>query len=720
MRDRTRGDEDAPGPRRGQPSPPPTASLPTSSAADPTPAPVPSAPVPSAAVPSAAFAGGEPTGWTPTGPTRAAGSPGGTAATAGGTRPGRPTAMDERRERRRRRRKQIVMWTTVLGIVVLVGSIGTVSYAIVSNLAGSGPAAADPPPAAPAVVKPITFPQDAPAATAGAEPCVSVRVLSSYENAEMVESLANAYNAQPRNVAGSCVTVTSSKEKSGAAAAVVAAGFPNSPDEQKPTVWLPDSSTWVDVAQSDGATSIGKEGTSVAISNIVLAMPKPLAQAIGWSSEAPSWSEVFEAAGDADLWSGLGHPEWGAFKLGKTSPLVATSGEAAMYASYGTAAGSIADLTAAEVEDPAVQSTVHENEKSTSHYMATPEHFLWHARQAEASGSSADFLSAVIVDEKSVWDYNRGITSRDGITRTQAEPPVEQLIPIYPTDGYYAADNPAMRLSGAWIDPVESEAAADFIRYALTAQGQSVVRGAGYRDLNRALDESVQKVGQLSGDLTSALAFPDGDVVTAVQASFPEVRKRANVLFLLDVSGSMDEPISAGETKLTQARKAIEAALGHFTTGDDVGLAAFAQAPDGAMVPGLVAPVTDIGTSRDGFLNALNGLNSMGDTPLYQAVDDFAKQQATTWSSDHINAIVLLSDGENDTPNAPTIGADQMIADLKDMHHATPVLVFTLAYGADADVATLQSISSATGAHYYDATDPSKLEAVLSELVTSF
>ena len=110
----------------------------------------------------------------------------------------------------------------------------------------------------------------------------------------------------------------------------------------------------------------------------------------------------------------------------------------------------------------------------------------------------------------------------------------------------------------------------------------------------------------------------------------------------------------------------------------------------------------------------------MGDTPLYQAVDTFAAQQAESWSSDRITAIVLLSDGENDTPNGPTIGSEQMLANLKAMHHDTPVLIFTLAYGADADVATLQSISGATGAHYYDATDPTKLNAVLGDLVTSF
>lgn len=612
------------------------------------------------------------------------------------------------------------MWTSATAIVVLLGAIGTVAYAIVTNQSQEAPAADEQQQPAEPAAELVQFPDDEPAAAPGAEPCAVVRVLSSFENAEMVANLAAAYNSRPRNVAGSCVTVTPSKDKSGVAAATVAAGFPNLAADQKPSVWLPDSSTWVDVAQSAGSTALRAEGTSVGTSDIVLAMPAQLAEAVGWDAEAPTWSEIFEAAGDSDLWSGLGHPEWGAFKLGKTSPLMATSGEAAMFASFGTASGSLESLTARDVADPAVQTAVHENELATSHYMATPEHFLWHARQAEASGSAADFLSAVIVDEKSVWDYNRGITSRDGVTRTQDAPPAEQLVPIYPTDGYYAADNPAMRLTGEWIDPVESEAAADFIRFTRTSQGQEVVRTSGYRDLNRRLDAGVEDVGRLRADQAGVIAFPETDVVTSVQAAFPDVRKRANVLFLLDVSGSMDEQISPADTKLTQAKKAIEAALGHFTTGDDVGLAAFAQSPDGAMVPGLVAPVADIGASRDGFLGSLGGLVSMGDTPLYQAVDTFAGQQAASWSADRINAVVVLSDGENDAPNAATIGQEQMLENLRNLHHSTPVLVFTLAYGADADVATLQSISSATGAHYYDATDPAQLQAVLGDLVTSF
>jgi len=632
----------------------------------------------------------------------------------------RRNAIEQRRKDRRVRRQRLLLWTSIVGIAILVAAIGTVSTMIVTSLVASDSAESGDT-RAPETAELVVFRGDDPAVAAGAGPCVAVPVLSSFENAEMVENLAAGYNAQPRDVNGLCVTVTPTKDKSGIAAEAAAAGFPDVAPDARPTVWLPDAHTWVSLAQANGGEAVvPAESTSVATSDIVLAMPEPLAQAIGWDGEPPQWQDVFDAAGDADLWSDLGHSEWGPFKLGKTSPVVATSGEAAMFASFGTAEGSLDAITAASVADESVKDIVREHELATSHYMATPEHFLWHARQAEQTGSAADFLSAVIVDEKSVWDYNRGITSRDGVTRTAGEPPVEKLVPIYPADGFYAADNPAVALTGDWVDENETAAAADFIRFAGTAEGQQIVRDSGYRDLNGALDPGVASVANLADDPQGGLPLPGQDVVAAVNTAFPEVRKRAQVLFLVDVSGSMDEPISATETKLSAAKDAIALALDHFTDGDNVGLAAFAQAEGGALVPGAVSPIADIGTSRDAFMGALGGLQSMGDTPLYQAVDTFAAQQAQSWSPERITAVVVLSDGENDTPTA-TIGAEQTLENLGHLHHGgTPVLVFTLAYGADADVATLQSISSATGAHYYDATDPTKVKAVLGDLVTSF
>ena len=618
-------------------------------------------------------------------------------------------------QRRRRRRTVWVAVAAVLAVVLVAG--GAVTALVLTNQVA--PEAA-PDPVATEDAEPIAFPDDEPAATPGSDPCIAVPVLSSLENSEMVAKLVEGYNAQPRDVDGSCVTLTATKEKSGLVAEEAAASFKDVPEDKRPIIWMPDSSSWLSVARhAGGGASVPKEGPSVAESDIVLAMPEALADAIGWDREPPSWEEIFAATGDAETWSDLGHPEWGEFKLGKTSPLIATSGEAALLASYGSVAGSLGELTADEIEDAAITAEVEQHELATSHYMATPEHFLWHARQSEDKGSVADFLSAVIVDEKSVYDYNRGITSRDGVTRIESSPPEEQLVPIYPSDGYFEADNPAAVLMGRWVDETEAAAAADFVRYTATAQGQQIVRDAGYRDLNGELSPLVEEVGRLAAASEGGLPLPEERVIVAVQDAFPEVRKRAQVLFLVDVSGSMSDPIATGKTKLAAAKEAITLALEHFTPGDHVGLAGFSSVDDGPITPGLVSPVADIDTTRAAFLKALGALKPVEFTPLYAAVDMFARQQSAEWEPDRINAIVLLSDGRNETLG-PTIDAAGMLAGLGELHHHNPVLVFTLAYGADADVATLQSISSATGAHYYDATDPTKLDAVLGDLVTSF
>ena len=614
--------------------------------------------------------------------------------------------------------------TLKIGALIAVNVLlaGGLTGVAIAGLTGSGtPGAA---PRATAGVDPTTpdptrtsFPADTPAAVAGAAPCTPVRVLSSFENAEMLDRLIEAYAASPRSVEGACVTVTATKSKSGTAAADVAAGFPNLAPGAKPTLWIPDSSIWVDVARTAGAdvTTHDTAGSS----NIVLAMPEPLADASGWTDTPPSWAEVFAAAESDDFWGDLGHREWGGFKLGKTSPLVASSGAAAIYASFADAAGHVGDLAPSDVSSAPVIAAVTSHELATSHYMATPEHFLWHARQAEESGSSADFLSAVIVDEKSIWDYNRGITSRDGITRVAADPPVEPLVPVYPSDGFYAADDAIVPLAGN-ATPAEIAATDDFVRFIGTVEGQAAVQAGGYRDRNGDLADAVATVGALAPTATADLAWPSADVVQAVNAAFPEVRKRANVLFLIDVSGSMDEPIGGGQTKLTAAKQAITLALDHFTAGDHVGLAAFAQDDAGTLVPGAVTPMSDIATERDQLVAGIGSLRSMGDTPLFEAVTTFTGVVASNWDPDRINAVVVLSDGENDT-NTPTTTQADMLAALEHAHHGgTPVMVFTLAYGQDADAATLQSISSATGAHYYDATDPTKLAEVLGDLVTSF
>lgn len=558
--------------------------------------------------------------------------------------------------------------------------------------------------------------QDRPAAVAGAAPCISLNILTSLENAEMARALAAEYTAKPRNVDGKCVTTAVTQQGSGLAAGKVAGQFPGVPAGDKPSIWLPDSSAWLRLAgEGAGGSHVPQEGTSLARSAIVVAMPETMTAALGWDSKPPSWSEVFKMAGEQDVWERLGHGDWGKFKFGKASPLVSTSGLMALAASYGAAGGSVGGLDGMDLDAPSLVEKVRAVELGTSHYMATPEHFLWHAREADDAGNVSEFLSAVIVDEKSVWDYNRGVVSEDGKTKQSGPPPKESLRAVYPIDGVHVADNPAVILDGDWLGSQQRLAAQDFITFAVTEQGQNVVKASGYRTIQGKLDAGVAEIGHYAETL-QPLPLPKTEALAEVRDSFPEVRKRARALFLLDVSESMvQEP---GVTKLQRARDAVLKALDHFVGEDEIGLAAFSQVGDGPLTPGIVSPVAPLKTNREDLISKLNALQPVDATPLFEAVSRFAGDQAKEYKETFINTIVLLSDGKNDTTHPGDLGS--LSEQLSHQNHATPVLVFTLAYGPDADVPTLLEIARASGAHYYDATDPNRLEEVLGELVTSF
>jgi Ca-activated chloride channel family protein len=258
-------------------------------------------------------------------------------------------------------------------------------------------------------------------------------------------------------------------------------------------------------------------------------------------------------------------------------------------------------------------------------------------------------------------------------------------------------------------------AAEDFLRFAVTEQGQQIVKTSGYRTLEGDLDPGVAGTGRYAETL-QPLPRPKAEALLAMQDSFPEVRKRARALFLVDVSESMVQDPAAN--KLQRAKDAVLKALDHFTGEDEIGLAAFSHEGDGPLTPGIVSPVAPLETNKEDITGKLRELQAVDATPLFEAVSRFAGEQAKEYKEDFINTIVLLSDGKNDTTHPGDLGG--LSEQLNHQNHSTPVLVFTLAYGPEADVPTLLEIAKASGAHYYDATDPNRLEEVLGELVTSF
>ena len=137
------------------------------------------------------------------------------------------------------------------------------------------------------------------------------------------------------------------------------------------------------------------------------------------------------------------------------------------------------------------------------------------------------------------------------------------------------------------------------------------------------------------------------------------------------------------------------------------------------IVPGLVAPVAPLRGRRASLVAKLGPLRPVKATPLYAAVSQFTAAMAAGYRPDWINAVVLVSDGHNESSAFPDTFST-MSAAIARATATRPVLIFTLAYAQQADVPTLRAISKATHAHFYDATDPARLQRVLGDLVTSF
>src|SRR5205814_1195816 len=94
----------------------------------------------------------------------------------------------------------------------------------------------------------------------------------------------------------------------------LARGWDEKVDGPAPDVWSPASSAWVVLLRQrlrgDAAPLVPDTISHVAFSPLVIAMPKPMAVALGWPSKQLGWSDLLTLARDPAGRARVGHPEW--------------------------------------------------------------------------------------------------------------------------------------------------------------------------------------------------------------------------------------------------------------------------------------------------------------------------------------------------------------------------------------------------------------------------
>jgi len=427
------------------------------------------------------------------------------------------------------------------------------------------------------------------------------------------------------------------------------------------TVWSPSASTWLEVLkQESGNPNVAVSSNPLVLTPVVIGMWRPMAEAMGWPNQPIGWSDMLALIEDPQGWGKFGHPEWGRFSWGHTDPEVSTTALSTLIAEFYAASGKQRNLTVADVQRPEAQQFIRDLGKGIKHYGYNT---LIFSSNMKKFGMA--YISAFPMEEITLIDFNK------------FDPPPTPLVAIYPREGTFWHDNPFIVLSSA--SEAERQAARAFYDFLLTPESQQAAMSYGFRPANLDVplaDPISPAYGVDPQGVQTVLELPNAEVIVAVKNAWALNRKRADIMLVVDTSGSME-----GD-KLTMVKAGLETFLMRILPEDRLGLITFDSSAR------VVVPMAALSESRIPLQRAIGEMRAQGKTALFDALElARAELEALPPSEDErIRAIVLLSDGAD---NASLITLEE----LRQRFDETGISIFPVAYGADADVRILEQIA---------------------------
>ncbi len=575
------------------------------------------------------------------------------------------------RSHRRRRRLIVAPWIiiSVTGALVLSGM--SAGYAYLATRGCDG--------------KPIT-------ATVVASPDVS----------KLLDNLSRRWADTQPSVHGRCSAVEVIAKDSAEAANALGSDWDPRRDGTRPDAWVPESSAWMRMAsvREDASKMIPDLQPSLARTPAVIAMPRPMADALDWPKDALNWRSLLGKFSSGKGWSQYKHPEWGAFKIAMTDPAESTAGLHALMA--------IADADDdGEVTDAEIKQVSALKDSITAHQPNT-EAILGDLTRADATGEkqALQYISAFPALERDVLQYN------------QTNPRVP-LAAVYPPDGAADADHPFLTLNAPWSDKDRQEVATEFRDFLRGGEGRQAFLDDGFRDANRKPGRDLSPSNGVIKQVTTlprAVLLPES--VTQTVATWSALNARMNVLLVVDVSESMGDPVlGTGKTKLEVAGEAIKDAVRLFGSQAQVGLWEFSSGLDGnkdyssVVSLGPVSDPLDGATRQQAIIDSVDDLDARGGSGLYDTALAAFEHVKENYLPGARNLVLLLSDGADDT-NGMTL--QELTGTLTgEVDKTKPVQIAPLAYGGNVDFSALRAISNATGGRTYPSRNPNEVSKTL-------
>jgi Ca-activated chloride channel homolog len=521
-------------------------------------------------------------------------------------------------------------------------------------------------------------------------PCEPVDVVAAPEVAPVLDRLSKSFNESPesRPPAGACVFVRVHSVDPAQAMQHLAAGWKDAPPQfgPRPALWVPASSAWVALTnekrKARGGKAVVGDGPSFGNTPPVIAMPKPMATALGWPAQQPTWADLAALAANPRGWAAYGHPEWGDFRLGKADPTLSTP--------------ALLQTIAVDKLDPAAARAL---ESDVVSYGDTTWPFLDTLYRLDQKAATP-FVSAVAADERAVVAYNRGSTN--GLVPAEnadLTPPKTPLVAIPAGAGTFDSDYPLAPITGSWVSDTARAGAEAFTKYVRQPKARRQASETGLH--------------------TSARIQRPTEPVTPALQRWETIRKRARVMLLFDVSESMGDPsdpkVEDSPSKIALAKKALLTSLSGFRPDDQVGLRIFTTKLAGGPSDRWkdIVPIGPFADKKAALKKAINGLSPQQGSPLYAATRDAYDAMDEKYDSSRINGVVMITDGHNEDDEH-----DDRAALLN--HLREPIRMVTISYSSDADMSTMRRIAQATNTRVYDATDTRLIDALYPAAVSNF
>lgn len=469
----------------------------------------------------------------------------------------------------------------------------------------------------------------------------------------------------------------------------------------QPTVWSPASSVYIPVANSEWKKShtddlVTGAPKDLVLSPVVIAMWRPMAQALGWPDKALGWEDIANLATSDEGWSAYGHPEWGPFKFGHTHPAYSNSGIVSIIAETYAGLGKQRGLTEADLNSPQLKDFMSAVESSVIHYGTSTGFFA--DRMFERGPS---YLSAAVLYENLIVAQE---TKRIGGQSSQIP-----VVAIYPKEGTFWSNHPYVVLNAPWVTAAQKEGAQVFQDFLLDKPQQLKALELGFRPADPSIPLASPLDAQHGVDPSqpqTILEVPSAPVIEGIQGLWHQTKKPVDLIVVMDISGSMQ-----GE-KITSARSSLLQFVQKLDDRDRLRIDLFSNDLT------TLTPLTPIGDKRQQVLDSVSGIFEQGNTSLYDAVLRAYGDLQSEGDPKHIRAIVVLSDGE-DTSSSATL--QNVIDEIQgtESEGGNAIKVFTIAFGSDADKETLQGIADPSGGKEYDSS-PDTIQKIYDEIATFF